>query len=98
MSTNFKMGEEDLCTAVYINDRFALTAAHCLSIFEGGQAGITVRGDTDYQEIIGVKRAIGHVNFIAPKYEHDIALLELGMYYIFETMYLNRAEQGLNKA
>ena len=64
------------CGNVYINDRFALTAAHCPRLINGRKY-VTIRDQTNFIEQIGVKRAFVHPLYKFPSLYYDIALYEL---------------------
>ena len=64
------------CGNVYINDRFALTAAHCPRLINGRKI-VTIRDQTNFIEQIGVKRAFVHPLYKFPSLYYDIALYEL---------------------
>eukprot|EP00092_Neocalanus_flemingeri_P037709 GFUD01041055.1.p1 GENE.GFUD01041055.1~~GFUD01041055.1.p1 ORF type:complete len:698 (+),score=145.05 GFUD01041055.1:85-2178(+) len=76
---------EFFCGATMVNDRWVVAASHCYDDF-GASASIgprqvkinTIRDNTEYKELVEIKRVFKHPLYKYPNLYNDVALLELG--------------------
>jgi len=80
-----KNPDEYFCGATVVSDRWVVAAAHCYDEFEASatnqprQVKInTIRDNTEYIEIIEIKKVYKHPQYKYPNLYDDVAVLELG--------------------